>query len=168
MGPNLFGFHLAFYYDYASNQNKLFTYKIDGLHKPRIQSRISILTIDSKHKGRDGKIFPSRPVYKQKLFLHRRTYILHLQLHRCYALEVVLLNRITYIYGRSAFDIRIMFVHAESDTAHRYRRLALADFEFQMFLITSHQTGTGIDNFLASKIPGFIFPGPTGLNCFNQ
>ena len=26
------GFHLAFYYDYASNQNKLFTYKIDGLH----------------------------------------------------------------------------------------------------------------------------------------
>ena len=32
MGPNLFGFHLAFYYDYASNQNKLFTYKIDGLH----------------------------------------------------------------------------------------------------------------------------------------
>ncbi len=31
-GPRLFGFHLAFYYDYASNQNKLFTYKIDGLH----------------------------------------------------------------------------------------------------------------------------------------
>ena len=44
-----------------------------------------------------------------------------------------------------------MFVHAESDTAHRYRRLALADFEFQMFLITSHQTGTGIDNSLRRK-----------------
>lgn len=32
MGPNLFGFHLALYYDYASNQNRLLIYKIDGLH----------------------------------------------------------------------------------------------------------------------------------------
>lgn len=32
MGPNLFGFHMAFYYDYASNQNHLLIYKVDGLH----------------------------------------------------------------------------------------------------------------------------------------
>lgn len=31
MGPNLFGFHMAFYYDYASNQNHLLIYKVDGL-----------------------------------------------------------------------------------------------------------------------------------------
>lgn len=32
MGPGLFGFHVALYYEYATNENRLLIYKIEGLN----------------------------------------------------------------------------------------------------------------------------------------